>query len=66
MWSEVLDADAFSAFEEKGDPFDAAMAEKLRANIYASGGTVDPEDAYKGFRGKLPSAEAMMEKRGLV
>ncbi len=66
MWSEVLDADAFSAFEEKGDAFDAALAEKLRANIYASGGTVDPEDAYKGFRGKLPSAEAMMEKRGLV
>ncbi|MCG6856589.1 MAG: M3 family metallopeptidase [Salaquimonas sp.] len=66
MWSEVLDADAFSVFEEKGDVFDAGTAEKLRANIYASGGSVDPEDAYKGFRGKLPSPEAMMEKRGLV
>ena len=66
MWSEVLDADAFSAFEEKGDVFDAATAERLRKHIYASGGTVDPEDAYKGFRGKLPSAQAMMEKRGLA
>jgi peptidyl-dipeptidase Dcp len=66
MWSEVLDADAFSAFEETGDPFDPAMAEKLRANIYAAGGSRDPEELYVAFRGKMPSADAMMAKRGLT
>ena len=66
MWSEVLDADAFSAFEETGDPFDPATARKLRAHIYAAGGTKDPEELYRAFRGKMPSPEAMMEKRGLV
>jgi peptidyl-dipeptidase Dcp len=66
MWSEVLDADAFSAFEETGDVFDAETAGKLRTHIYAAGGTRDPEDLYKAFRGKMPSPEAMMEKRGLV
>ncbi|MGN6465284.1 MAG: M3 family metallopeptidase [Rhizobiaceae bacterium] len=66
MWSEVLDADAFSAFEETGDPFDPALAERLRKNIYAAGGSVDPEALYMAFRGKMPTPEAMMEKRGLV
>ncbi len=66
MWSEVLDADAFSAFEETGDPFNPALAKKLRDNIYAAGGSKDPEELYKAFRGKMPTADAMMEKRGLV
>jgi peptidyl-dipeptidase Dcp len=66
MWSEVLDADAFSAFEETGDPFNPALAERLRKNIYAAGGSKDPEELYTAFRGKMPSPEAMMEKRGLV
>ncbi|MDX0557995.1 peptidase M3 [Sinorhizobium medicae] len=66
MWSEVLDADAFAAFEETGDPFDPATAARLKDNIYSVGGSVDPEDAYKAFRGKLPSPEAMLGKRGLA
>jgi len=66
MWSEVLDADAFAAFEESGDVFNPELAEKLRANIYAAGGTRDPEELYKAFRGKMPSPDAMMKKRGLV
>src|SRR5208337_2728559 len=65
MWSEVLDADAFAAFEETGDIFDAATAERLRETIYAAGGSRDPADAYKAFRGRLPSAEALLRKRGL-
>ncbi|MBX3567927.1 MAG: M3 family metallopeptidase [Rhizobiaceae bacterium] len=65
MWSEVLDADAFKAFEETGDVFDPELAERLRANIYAAGDTRDPEALYTAFRGRLPSPEAMMEKRGL-
>ncbi len=66
MWSEVLDADAFSAFEETGDAFNPQMAEKLKLKIYSSGGSMDPEDAYKAFRGKLPSPEAMLRKKGLA
>lgn len=66
MWSEVLDADAFAAFEETGDPFNPALAERLRKNIYAAGGSKDPEELYTAFRGKMPSPEAMMIKRGLV
>jgi peptidyl-dipeptidase Dcp len=66
MWSEVLDADAFGAFEESGDPFDPALAEKLRRHIYAAGGTADPEALYQAFRGQMPSPEAMMKKRGLA
>ena len=66
MWSEVLDADAFAAFEETGDAFNGEMAAKLRNNIYSTGGSVDPEDAYKAFRGKLPSPDAMLVKKGLA
>jgi peptidyl-dipeptidase Dcp len=66
MWSEVLDADAFAAFEETGDAFDRETAKKLKDNIYSVGGAIDPEDAYKAFRGKLPSPEAMLRKKGLA
>jgi peptidyl-dipeptidase Dcp len=66
MWSEVLDADAFEAFEEAGDIFDPATAHRLRETIYAAGGARDPADAYKAFRGRLPSAEALLRKRGLA
>ena len=65
MWSEVLDADAFAAFEESGDVFNADLAEKLKTHIYAAGGSKDPEELYKTFRGRMPSPQAMIEKRGL-
>jgi peptidyl-dipeptidase Dcp len=65
MWSEVLDADAFGAFEEAGDIFDPATAAKLREHIYAAGGSRDPADAYRAFRGRLPTADALLRKRGL-
>ena len=55
MWSEVLDADAFAAFEETGDIFDPATAKRLHDTIYAAGGSRDPADAYKAFRGRLPT-----------
>ena len=63
MWSEVLDADAFEAFEEKGDIFDPATAKRLHDFIYAAGGSRDPAEAYKAFRGRLPSADALLRKR---
>ena len=66
MWSGVLDADAFGAFNEAGDPFDTATAGKLRRYIYSSGGSMDPEDAYIAFRGRLPSPDALLEKEGLA
>lgn len=66
MWSGVLDADAFGAFTEAGDPFDPETARRLRENIYGSGGSMDPEDAYVAFRGKLPTADALLEKEGLA
>jgi peptidyl-dipeptidase Dcp len=66
MWSEVLDADAFAAFEETGDIFDPATAKRLREAIYAAGGAQDPAEAYKAFRGRLPSADALLRKRGFA
>jgi peptidyl-dipeptidase Dcp len=66
MWSEVLDADAFAAFEEAGDIFDPATAKRLHDTIYSAGGSRDPADAYRAFRGRLPSAEALLRKRGFI
>jgi peptidyl-dipeptidase Dcp len=66
MWSEVLDADAFAAFEEAGDIFDPATAQRLRDCVYAVGGRQDPAEAYKAFRGRLPTAEALLRKRGFI
>jgi len=65
LWSEVLDADAFAAFEEAGDIFDPATAQRLRDNIYAAGNRRDPAEAYAGFRGRLPTPDALLRKRGL-
>ncbi|MXQ13043.1 M3 family metallopeptidase [Microvirga makkahensis] len=66
MWSEVLDADAFTAFEETGDAFDKEMAEKLKRFIYSAGNLRDPAEAYTAFRGRLPTADALLAKRGLA
>lgn len=65
MWSEVMDADAFGAFEEAGNVFDPSTAERLRRNIYAAGGTRDPAAAYVAFRGRMPEPEALLRRRGL-
>jgi len=65
MWSEVLDADAFEAFKETGDVFDPATAKRLRDFIYSAGNLRDPAEAYKAFRGRLPTADALLKKRGL-
>ncbi|MDO9502186.1 M3 family metallopeptidase [Falsiroseomonas sp.] len=65
MWAEVLDADAFEAFEEAGDPFDPALAAKLKV-IYQAGDTRDPMDLYVDFRGRPPSVQALLRNRGLA
>jgi peptidyl-dipeptidase Dcp len=66
MWSEVLDADGFDAFEEAGDIFDAATAKRLRDHVYAAGNKVAPDAAYAAFRGRPPSSEPLLRNRGLV
>jgi peptidyl-dipeptidase Dcp len=66
LWAEVMEADAFGAFEEAGDIFDPAVAERLHRYIYSSGGTMKPEEAYRAFRGRGPSVEPLLEKRGLA
>jgi peptidyl-dipeptidase Dcp len=65
MWSEVLDADAFAAFEETGNAFDPATAARLREFIYGAGNLRDPAEAYTAFRGRLPAVDALLKKRGL-
>lgn len=66
MWSEVLDADAFNAFEETGDVFHGETADKLHRHIYSAGDSVDPEETYLAFRGRMPDATAMLKKKGLA
>ncbi|HVY19064.1 MAG TPA: M3 family metallopeptidase [Bauldia sp.] len=65
LWSEVLDADAFEAFTETGDAFDAATGKRLHDYVYSAGYLRDPEEAYVGFRGRLPTSDALLRKRGL-
>ncbi len=65
LWSEVLDADGFKAFEEAHDPFDPATAHRLYKYVYSSGGTRDFAAAYRAFRGRDPHVEALLEGRGL-
>jgi len=66
MWSEVMDADAFGAFEEAGDIFDPQTAARLKEHIYSAGNRRDPEDAYVAFRGRRPSIDALLKGRGLI
>ncbi len=65
LWAEVMEADAFEAFEEAGDVFDPAVAERLRRFVYASGGSMKPEEAYRAFRGRDATVEPLLQKRGL-
>ena len=66
MWSEVMDADAFAAFEETGDYFDPATAARLERHILGAGGSQDAEALYTAFRGKMPGVEALLKGRGLL
>jgi peptidyl-dipeptidase Dcp len=66
LWSEVLDADAFNAFEETGDVFSKNVADKLKRFIYSAGNLRDPVEAYTAFRGRLPTPDALLKKRGLA
>jgi peptidyl-dipeptidase Dcp len=64
MWAEVLDADAFEAFKEKG-LFDAATARDFRYYILSRGGSADPMELYVKFRGREPKVDSVLRRRGL-
>jgi peptidyl-dipeptidase Dcp len=65
LWAEVLDADGFAAFAEAGDPFDPALAARLKA-IYSAGDTEDPMTLYRAFRGREPEIAPLLAQRGLA
>jgi Zn-dependent oligopeptidase len=64
-WAEVLDADAFAYFQEKGI-FDKETATKFKNNVLSKGGTELPMELYKRFRGQEPKADALLKRAGLV
>ncbi|ALM07912.1 peptidase M3 [Sediminicola sp. YIK13] len=64
-WAEVLDADAFAYFKEKGI-FNKEVATKFKEHILSKGGTENPMDLYKRFRGAEPKIEALLERAGLI
>jgi peptidyl-dipeptidase Dcp len=65
LWAEVLDADGFAAFTEKGDVFDPTLAAQLK-DIYSAGDTRDPMELYRAFRGREPDIAALLRQRGLA
>jgi peptidyl-dipeptidase Dcp len=64
-WAEVMDADGFEAFKEAGNIFDPSLAAKLRREVLERGNTRDPAESYVGFRGRMPTADALLRNRGL-
>lgn len=66
MWAEVLEADAFEAFTETGDAFNAEVAARFRKHVLSAGDSHDPQQSYRAFRGHDAKPEAMMRKRGLL
>ncbi len=66
MWSEVMDADAFAAFEEAGNPFDPETAARLEKHILSAGGSEEAEVLYTRFRGRMPGVEPLLKGRGLL
>jgi peptidyl-dipeptidase Dcp len=66
MWAEVLEADAYQAFSETGNAFDASTARRLLQQIYSAGNSQEPAQAFRNFRGRDPQVQAMLRKRGLL
>ena len=65
LWAEVLDADAYGAFQEKGI-FDPDTAERIRKYVYSAGNKEAPDELFRKFRGRDPDIKYMLEKKGLV
>ena len=65
LWSEILDADGFTAFLEAGDIYDPVLAKRLKENVYEAGGLRDADVLYRQFRGQEPTIEPLLEIRCL-
>ena len=65
LWAEVLDADAFEAYKESGDVLNEELGRSFRRNILEMGGSEEPMELYKRFRGSAPNPDAMLRGRGL-
>ncbi|WP_265947417.1 M3 family metallopeptidase [Dechloromonas sp. A34] len=65
-WAEVLSADAYAAFEEAGDPFDATTGRRFLDEILAVGGSRPAIDSFKAFRGREPSVDALLRHSGMI
>lgn len=66
MWSEVMDADAFAAFEETGDIFDPVTAKRLEETILSRGGSAPADELWMAFRARMPGVDALLKGRGLA
>lgn len=66
LWSDTLTADAYDAFTEGKGPYDTAVAERLRKNVFSVGDTIDPAAGYRAFRGRDVDTRALMKKRGFA
>src|SRR3712207_6831468 len=64
LWSETMDADTWAAFEEAGNPFDKATAQRFRDTLLSTGNETDRAEAYRAFRGRDPDVNALLKKRG--
>ena len=65
LWAQVLDNDAFKAFEETGDIFNQTLAEKYRYEVLKRGDEVDAAELYRNFRGHDATVDALLEYNGL-
>jgi peptidyl-dipeptidase Dcp len=66
LWADVLAADAHEAFHEAGGMYDPDVAGRLKDHVLSRGNTVDPQEAYRAFRGRDPETQALMRKRGFL
>ena len=66
LWSEILDADGFTAFKESGDIFDPVLAKRLKENVYEAGELEEADELYRRFRGSDPSPEPLLRLRGFL
>jgi peptidyl-dipeptidase Dcp len=64
LWSDVLTADAYEAFEQASGPYDAKVAKRLYTHVFSKGNTIDPKVGYRRFRGRDAQVDALMRKRG--
>jgi peptidyl-dipeptidase Dcp len=66
LWSEILDADGFTAFRETGDIFDPELSARLKKWVYEAGGLREADELYRNFRGSDPTIEPLLQLRGFA